>query len=57
MKNILYTGAVAMLILAAAITYLGLQRENVVNPPVITGIGFFVIAIVFILFGKNIKKS
>lgn len=46
-----------MLVLSIAITYLGLQRESIVNPPVITGIGFFVIAVVFTLFGKNIKKS
>lgn len=57
MKNIFYTGAILMLVLSIAITYLGLQRENIFNPPVITGIGFFVIAVVFMLFAKSLKKS
>lgn len=46
MKNILVFSAVALIVLSVAIAYLGLQRERIFNPPVITGIGFLIIAIV-----------
>ena len=48
MKNTYTIAAIAMLILSAAITYLGLQRESLFNPPVVTGVGFAVIAVVFL---------
>ncbi|MDO1501659.1 hypothetical protein Q2T40_16105 [Winogradskyella maritima] len=48
MKNTYYISAILMIILSIAITYLGLQREQIFNPPVVTGVGFSVIAIVFI---------
>ena len=46
-----------MIILAVAITYLGLQRDHIFNPPVITGVGFLIIAIVFIVAAKNNKQQ
>ncbi len=53
MKKTHMIAAIAMLILSAAITYLGLQRESIFNPPVVTGVGFAVIAVVyFIRSGK-----
>jgi len=54
MKITLTIAAILLLILAFMITYLGLQRETVINPPTITGIGFLVIAVVFI---KSIKQQ
>ena len=53
MKNTYYLSAFLMIILAVAISYLGLQREHIFNPPIITGIGFLVIAIVFLVNAKN----
>ena len=47
MKNTLTFAIVALLVLALMITYLGLQRDTIINPPVITGVGFLVIAVVF----------
>ncbi len=44
---------VALLVLAALIIYLGLQRESIINPPVITGVGFIIIAVVFALFSRR----
>ncbi|AWX43091.1 hypothetical protein HME9304_00078 [Flagellimonas maritima] len=52
MKNILTSASIILFILSITIIYLGLQRDNIVNPPVITGIGFIIIAIVFIKFRK-----
>lgn len=45
-----------MIILSIAITYLGFQREQLFNPPVVTGVGFFVIAIVFIQCARHNKS-
>jgi hypothetical protein len=53
MKNILTTASIVLLILAVLITYLGLQRENLFNPPVITGLGFLMIAGVFLAFRRR----
>ena len=51
MKNLNFIAAIVMLLLACCISYLGFQRDSLFNPPVITGIGFLVIAVV--LFNKN----
>lgn len=53
MKTTLTIAVILLLILAVMITYLGIQRETLINPPTITGIGFFVIAIVFV---RSIKQ-
>jgi FtsH-binding integral membrane protein len=53
MKNTYSIAAIAMLILSVTITYLGLQFENIFNPPVVTGLGFAVIAIVFFMASKK----
>jgi len=53
MKKIYNLSAIIMIVLAFAITYLGLQRDNIFNPPIITGIVFLVIAIVFIFAGRK----
>lgn len=45
-----------MVILAVAISYLGLQRDRIFNPPIITGLGFLVIAIVFFAAAKNNER-
>ena len=47
MKNVLTLAIAVLLVLAILIIYLGLQRETVINPPVITGLGFIMIAVVF----------
>ena len=44
MSSFLAVCAALLLVLAAAITYLGLQRPSLFNPPVITGLGFVVLA-------------
>ncbi|MGB3607026.1 MAG: hypothetical protein WA775_15715 [Psychroserpens sp.] len=53
MKNTLSIAIIVLFILAVAITYLGLQRDSLFNPPVITGLGFFMIAIVFVKWRKQ----
>ncbi|MGB5980921.1 MAG: hypothetical protein WBG46_02140 [Nonlabens sp.] len=53
MKNNLKIASVLMLILAVAITYLGLQRESIFNPPVVTGVGFLVTAWIFFSMSKK----
>ncbi|WP_299523759.1 hypothetical protein [Winogradskyella sp.] len=53
MKKIYILSAIIMVVLAVAITYLGLQRDHIFNPPVITGVGFLVIAIVFMVAGNK----
>lgn len=53
MKNTYYLSAFAMLALAIAISYLGLQRDHIFNPPIITGVGFLVLALVFIAAAKR----
>ena len=47
MKSLLTLASIVLLVLAVLIIYLGLQRDSIVNPPVITGVGFIMIAIVF----------
>ncbi len=54
MKNILTLATIIMLILAAMILYLGMQRESIFNPPNITGVGFIAIAAVFALWRKHV---
>ncbi|WP_226294150.1 hypothetical protein [Aquimarina algicola] len=53
MKSILIFAAITLCILSIMITYLGLQRENIINPPVITGVGFLMIAVVFVMLSKR----
>jgi hypothetical protein len=53
MKNLLNIATVVMLILAVAIIYLGAQRESLFNPPIITGLGFIMIAIVLSRLAKR----
>ncbi len=55
MKNILCLASIILLILAVLIIYLGMQRESIFNPPNITGIGFIMIAIVFLFWRKHIQ--
>ncbi|MEM6517599.1 MAG: hypothetical protein AAF688_15565 [Bacteroidota bacterium] len=55
MKRINIISSIALIILAIMITYQGLQRDTIINPPTITGVGFVVIAIVFFLSGKKEK--
>nr|WP_297912599.1 hypothetical protein [uncultured Allomuricauda sp.] len=57
MKPILTFASIALLILSIAIIYLGSQRESLFNPPIITGIGFVVIALVFIVWKKQIDRK
>ncbi|MBS9463829.1 hypothetical protein KIM67_15520 [Flagellimonas sp. 389] len=54
MKNVLTFAIIALLILAVLITYLGLQRDTIINPPVVTGVGFLVIAVVFVMLRKRL---
>ncbi len=54
MKNLLTFASIILLILSVWITYLGLQRESIVNPPLITGVGFIMIALVFITLRKQV---
>ncbi len=55
MKNVLTLAIVLLLILALLIMYLGMQRESILNPPNITGIGFIVIALVLVFWRKEIQ--
>jgi len=55
MKKTLTIAGIALLFLAVAITYLGLLRETIFNPPVITGIGFLVLAIVLFQLRTKVK--
>ncbi len=55
MKNILSLATVVLLILAVLIIYLGMQREYIFNPPNITGLGFIMIAVVFLFWRKHIQ--
>ncbi len=48
MKKILLFSDIVLLLLAIAIAYLGLQRDHIFNPPVITGIDFLTIGIVLL---------
>ena len=45
MKNVITVVVIVLLVLAVLIIYLGMQRENIFNPPNITGVGFIVIAL------------
>ncbi|MEM7484844.1 MAG: hypothetical protein AAF348_06510 [Bacteroidota bacterium] len=54
MKNVLAFASIALLILTILITYLGLQRDTILNPPVITGVGFLIIAVVFVMYRKQL---
>ncbi|UII75511.1 hypothetical protein LV716_14775 [Flagellimonas sp. HMM57] len=54
MKNVLTFAIIALLILAVLITYLGLQRDTIVNPPVVTGVGFLIVAVVFFMLRKRL---
>ncbi len=53
MKSLLTFASITLLVLSVLIIYLGLQRENIINPPVITGVGFIVIAMVFAMLRKQ----
>ena len=52
MKIFVTISSIILLILSILITYLGLQRDSLVNPPTITGVGFLVIAIALFLSKK-----
>ena len=53
MKKTYTIAAIAMLMLSVGITYLGLQRESFFNPPVVTGVGFALIAVVYFIKAKR----
>lgn len=53
MKNTLTLAIIILFILSVAIIYLGLQRENIINPPVITGLGFLMIIVVLAKLRKQ----
>ena len=55
MKYLLILASIIFVILGVIIIYLGLQRESIVNPPNITGVGFFVVAIVLFFLRKHIR--
>ena len=52
-KSTLTIAAAALLILALVIGYAGLSGERILLPPVITAIGFLVIAWVFFSLRSN----
>jgi len=53
-KTTLTIAGILMIVLALAIGYVGLfSTPNILLPPVITAIGFLVIAWVFLVFRRN----
>jgi len=53
MKNIYTIASIILLILAALIINIGLKLDAIINPPVISGVGFIVIAIVVFTLRKR----
>ncbi|MGH9946025.1 MAG: hypothetical protein ACRD6X_02365 [Pyrinomonadaceae bacterium] len=53
-KTTLTAAGILMIVLAVAIGGIGLMaKPNILVPPIITGVGFLVVAWVFLAFRKN----
>lgn len=53
MKNTLITATIALFALGILMIYMGLNKGIMINPPVVSGVGFLVIGIVFGALSKQ----
>jgi len=55
-SKLIKVSALALVILGIAMIYIGgFYGEKIILPPIITGLGFFIIAWVFTAFSKGVK--